>query len=571
MLSSEISGHHLPEDAGPSLEVHPSEVRSPKEPRIGGRHEHGDFQSIHKVRHDSEREKKKNKCFGDASRTMGNIATPIQNEFRSLQTHEPTSSEPSQEVAQVSLEKFRTQPGATQSNGLSSAEMEGSSNRSRSDQCPTSEISHKPMVQSHFSYPTRNPHHASSTSSDTQYTANLPITTPIQEEFSTASSQMLNHADSAAMPSPTQLQPPSHTHQGDKFQGDEGTAPHYHDRQVTRQMMPLLTTEKQHILEPPVGARPLVARVGHLTGTHPPSGPTPEQRRLSAMGTVNGTAFDANTAFQRASVHHNLGQDSRAACNSAESPGLKRKNPDAGATPNTQSTNNPTEQRHCQLDLPFRLRNKKMRPTDCLLFAATLLENDDTQSTPSISAHVEMPVTIHAAPVDTAGVHTTTSSAAGLATEVGDSLTKPRDVDVLCGRGGLINKHPGNIVYRKVVDFNKPFYQSVHKKHRILVSQSIVRSILNFGGRFLILGSKGKPWVEIGFKRAVQKTSQALRERNCAQDDDQNTKDDEDQEGESDGQYDESNSDDVGDDSDDEQQCSTQSSHKFDDSKCRAL
>merc|ERR1712157_173336 len=77
--------------------------------------------------------------------------------------------------------------------------------------------------------------------------------------------------------------------------------------------------------------------------------------------------------------------------------------------------------------------------------------------------------------------------------------------------GGKVNKHPGNIVYRKVVEYNKSYYQSVHKKHRILVSQSIVKAILNYGGRFM--GQKGKEWTPICFKRAVQKTSQALRER----------------------------------------------------------
>ena len=97
-----------------------------------------------------------------------------------------------------------------------------------------------------------------------------------------------------------------------------------------------------------------------------------------------------------------------------------------------------------------------------------------------------------------------------------DCENKPNDADVLCGRGGKVNKHPGNIVYRKVVEYNKSYYQSVHKKHRILVSQSIVRAILNYGGRFM--GQKGKEWTPICFKRAVQKTSQALRERSNSSD-----------------------------------------------------
>lgn len=165
--------------------------------------------------------------------------------------------------------------------------------------------------------------------------------------------------------------------------------------------------------------------------------------------------------------------------------------------------------------LPLGLRNKKMKPTDCLLYAATLLSKVDAAAA---AAHSQRTTNVS----KQATAMDTTSDAPS------DDPSQPRDVDVLCGRGGLINKHPGNVVYRRVVDYNKPYYQSVHKKHRILVSQSIVQSILNFGGRFLTLGAKSKSWMEIGYKRAVQKTSQALRERSVAQEDDDDEEEDED-------------------------------------------
>jgi hypothetical protein len=82
----------------------------------------------------------------------------------------------------------------------------------------------------------------------------------------------------------------------------------------------------------------------------------------------------------------------------------------------------------------------------------------------------------------------------------------------------------GNIIYRRVVEHNKPFYQSVQKRHRILVSQSIVHTILNRGGRFLsedthtTINEDGTRstvtlWKPVATARAIQKTSQALRER----------------------------------------------------------
>jgi hypothetical protein len=89
----------------------------------------------------------------------------------------------------------------------------------------------------------------------------------------------------------------------------------------------------------------------------------------------------------------------------------------------------------------------------------------------------------------------------------------PRQMDVLCGRGGGINKHVGNRMYRRVVEYNKSMYRHVPKRHRMLVSQSIVQTILNEGGRFLQADGSSSRWKEIPFRRAVQKTSQALRER----------------------------------------------------------
>jgi hypothetical protein len=85
-------------------------------------------------------------------------------------------------------------------------------------------------------------------------------------------------------------------------------------------------------------------------------------------------------------------------------------------------------------------------------------------------------------------------------------------MDVLCGRGGAVNKHTGNIIYRRVVEYNKAIYRRVPKRHRMLVSQSIVQTILGAGGRFL-QRSSDETWGEVPARRAVSKTSQALRER----------------------------------------------------------
>jgi hypothetical protein len=93
-------------------------------------------------------------------------------------------------------------------------------------------------------------------------------------------------------------------------------------------------------------------------------------------------------------------------------------------------------------------------------------------------------------------------------------ITHPHPHDVLCGRGGFVNKHAGNVVYRRVVEANKVTYHSCKKEHKLLLSQSIVEAIeqQNPPGRFVYQDKDAGLWYFIGKAKAVQKTAQALRE-----------------------------------------------------------
>jgi hypothetical protein len=84
--------------------------------------------------------------------------------------------------------------------------------------------------------------------------------------------------------------------------------------------------------------------------------------------------------------------------------------------------------------------------------------------------------------------------------------------DVLCGRGGLSNNHPGNHEFRRLINQNKEFYQACEKpSHKHFVVVSIIRAIRKNGGRFI--ERKSGVWQEIPVKKAMTKTSQALREQ----------------------------------------------------------
>eukprot|EP00551_Chaetoceros_affinis_P013197 CAMPEP_0203686462 /NCGR_PEP_ID=MMETSP0090-20130426/49071_1 /ASSEMBLY_ACC=CAM_ASM_001088 /TAXON_ID=426623 /ORGANISM="Chaetoceros affinis, Strain CCMP159" /LENGTH=1187 /DNA_ID=CAMNT_0050555687 /DNA_START=453 /DNA_END=4016 /DNA_ORIENTATION=+ len=86
--------------------------------------------------------------------------------------------------------------------------------------------------------------------------------------------------------------------------------------------------------------------------------------------------------------------------------------------------------------------------------------------------------------------------------------------DVLCGRGGLTNNHPGNVFFRSLVRNRQEAYLFASKRDKALVAHGIVDVIRNLKppGRFLKKDKKDI-WVEIGNKKSREKTSQALREK----------------------------------------------------------
>jgi len=106
------------------------------------------------------------------------------------------------------------------------------------------------------------------------------------------------------------------------------------------------------------------------------------------------------------------------------------------------------------------------------------------------------------------------------------SITLVKDSDIICGRGSLALKHPGNKSYRHIVCLNKQLYATAAKPDKLRISESIVAAIREIDGRFLeredgkrstSLNEKddhGNPvtWRDIGDKKSTEKTSQALRE-----------------------------------------------------------
>ena len=105
-------------------------------------------------------------------------------------------------------------------------------------------------------------------------------------------------------------------------------------------------------------------------------------------------------------------------------------------------------------------------------------------------------------------------------------IAHPGPHDILCGRGGGTNAHPGNIKFRKLVAAHKLRYLAASKSDKPGVAREVVKEWRNLNppGRFLAkmeeYGSNNNNqqmlWYDVGDKKAREKASQCLRERNGA-------------------------------------------------------
>eukprot|EP00580_Thalassiosira_gravida_P010453 CAMPEP_0201629718 /NCGR_PEP_ID=MMETSP0493-20130528/4284_1 /ASSEMBLY_ACC=CAM_ASM_000838 /TAXON_ID=420259 /ORGANISM="Thalassiosira gravida, Strain GMp14c1" /LENGTH=883 /DNA_ID=CAMNT_0048100759 /DNA_START=1487 /DNA_END=4138 /DNA_ORIENTATION=+ len=122
------------------------------------------------------------------------------------------------------------------------------------------------------------------------------------------------------------------------------------------------------------------------------------------------------------------------------------------------------------------------------------------------------------------------------------NISQPGPNDILCGRGGGTNAHSGNIKFRKLVAAHKLRYLAASKSDKPGVARDVVREwrAMDPPGRFLaksaggagdppssaagagvagvvVVGENGNAvWHDVGDKKAREKASQCLRERNGA-------------------------------------------------------
>mmetsp|Transcript_26474 Transcript_26474/g.50231 ORF Transcript_26474/g.50231 Transcript_26474/m.50231 type:complete len:354 (-) Transcript_26474:96-1157(-) len=101
------------------------------------------------------------------------------------------------------------------------------------------------------------------------------------------------------------------------------------------------------------------------------------------------------------------------------------------------------------------------------------------------------------------------------APNVNSSDLFPKDEDVLFGRGGRTNHHPGNKRLREIVNKYRDTYFQAKKQDKPKVSKLIVSALrsANPPSRFMRMNEETTQWEDVGDKRAAEKVSQTLREK----------------------------------------------------------
>lgn len=94
------------------------------------------------------------------------------------------------------------------------------------------------------------------------------------------------------------------------------------------------------------------------------------------------------------------------------------------------------------------------------------------------------------------------------------AIVQPHQNDVLGGRGAIIQSHPGNFYYRKLIRSQKLEYVNARPPFKKLIILEIVKAVKSQSppGRFLKLDPKTELYHCISLEEAKKKTGQALRE-----------------------------------------------------------
>jgi len=92
-------------------------------------------------------------------------------------------------------------------------------------------------------------------------------------------------------------------------------------------------------------------------------------------------------------------------------------------------------------------------------------------------------------------------------------IYNPNPADVLFGRGGAVNTHPGNVFFRsQVIQYHNQYTKARNHAEKSRVVSFIRDAIKRRGGRFLKCKTASKIWFTVDERDATVKTMQSLRD-----------------------------------------------------------
>ena len=93
-------------------------------------------------------------------------------------------------------------------------------------------------------------------------------------------------------------------------------------------------------------------------------------------------------------------------------------------------------------------------------------------------------------------------------------IDNPRSKDVLLGRGAACLRHPGNRLFREIIDKAIPNYEKTSSRaHKAEIITIIYESVISNQGRFLKQDKETKKWHTVEKNHVNEKIAHAIRDR----------------------------------------------------------
>jgi hypothetical protein len=110
-------------------------------------------------------------------------------------------------------------------------------------------------------------------------------------------------------------------------------------------------------------------------------------------------------------------------------------------------------------------------------------------------------------------LHTANSVLSTEQTQQQQVMITPTEIDIICGRGKKIAKHPGNKIFNQAIHHNLQNYADAPNRiDKGIVVASVVNSLLDQGARFLTQDKNSKNYYVLSSEQIHGKTGHAIRD-----------------------------------------------------------